>query len=244
MQCIAVPCAGENRRTSRNPLNAAQPPPRLGLRARDRRRRLPDIAFVLEPAMSPRSLPLLALALAAGLAIAGGADARVRSVTDPQAPRALADNADSAVKVSWTDPAQFSEIRYSRNRWEAQRGDWVTQLAAYFQKSATRQLPAGERMDITITDIKRAGDYEPWHGPRMDDVRIVKDIYPPRLSFRWTRTDASGQVLGQGEEKLADTAFLMNSARLNDSDPLRYEKRMIDDWLRRSLREDRVTAGR
>lgn len=181
--------------------------------------------------------------LLAALATSGAADARVRTVTDPQAPRALASNADSPVQVSWGDPAQFSDIRYSRNRWEAERGNWVSDLAGHFQKAAARRLPPGQRMQVTITDIKRAGDYEPWHGPRLDDVRIVKDIYPPRLSFTWIRTDASGQVIDQGEKKLVDTAFLMNSTSFNDSDPLRYEKRMIDDWLRREL-PGRLTAER
>lgn len=185
-----------------------------------------------------------AAVLLAALAAASGAEARVRNVTDPQAPRALASNADSPVKVDWTDPAQFADIRYSRNRWEAERGDWVNELAGYFQKTAAKRLPQGQQLQITITDIKRAGDYEPWHGPRFDDVRIVKDIYPPRLSFTWTRTDASGQVVDQGEKKLVDTAFLMSRASINDSDPLRYEKRMIDDWVRSELPKDRLTAER
>lgn len=185
-----------------------------------------------------------AAVLIAALAAATAADARVRTVTDPQAPRALASNADSPVKVSWTDPAQFTDIRYSRNRWEAERGNWVSDLAGHFQKTAAKRLPEGQRLQVTITDIKRAGDYEPWHGPRMDDVRIVKDIYPPRLSFSWIRTDASGRVLDQGEKKLVDTAFLMSGTMLGDSDPLRYEKRMIDDWVRRELPKDRLTAER
>jgi hypothetical protein len=185
-----------------------------------------------------------AAVLLVALAAATAADARVRTVTDPQAPRALASNVDSPVKVSWTDPAQFTDIRYSRNRWEAERGNWVGDLAGYFQKALSKRLPPGQQMQITITDIKRAGDYEPWHGPRFDDVRIVKDIYPPRMSFNWVRTDASGQVIDQGEKKLVDTAFLMGNVSINDSDPLRYEKRMIDDWVRRELRDDRFTADR
>ncbi len=170
----------------------------------------------------------------------GSAEARVRNVTDPDAPRAL--QGDSPVKVSWSDPAQFTEIRYSTNRWEAQRGDWVNQLAEYFRKSATKRLPAGDTMQIQITDIKRAGQYEPWHGPRMDDVRIIKDIYPPRLSFSYTISDASGKVIDQGEEKLVDSAFLMGSTNRMDSDPLRYEKQMIDDWTRKQFRNDQITA--
>ncbi len=59
--------------------------------------------------------------LLAGLLAATGVQAGVRNVTDPDAPRAL--SSDGKVDVRWTDPAQFSEVRFSGNRWEAQRGD-------------------------------------------------------------------------------------------------------------------------
>jgi len=163
------------------------------------------------------------------------ADARVRTVTDPTAPRALP--AEGPVSVKWTDPAQFTEIRYSGNRFEAQQGNWVQSLAEYFRTSAGKQLPAGDRLDITITDIKRAGEYEPSHGPRGHDVRIVKDLYPPRISFSYVWTGANGQVIDQGEKKLIDTAFLTSTLPFNDTDPLRYEKNMIDDWSRRQFRD-------
>ena len=52
-------------------------------------------------------------------------------VTDPALPRALP--ADGPVSVEWTDPAPFSDIRFSGNPWEAQRGHWVQQLAQHLQ---------------------------------------------------------------------------------------------------------------
>ncbi|KAB7769949.1 DUF3016 domain-containing protein [Xanthomonas maliensis] len=187
-----------------------------------------------------RSRLLSASLLLAGLLAAATVQARVSSVTDPETPRALP--SDGPVDVRWTDPAQFSELRFSSNRWEAQQGDWVTQLAEHFRKSAARQLAPGQHLSVTITDIRRAGQYEPWHGPRLQDVRIVKDIYPPRLSFQYTLTDAQGHVIDEGERKLVDSAFLMSGPRLNDSDPLRFEKAMIDDWVRKQFRGDRSTA--
>ena len=187
-----------------------------------------------------KTLTVTGLALACLLAV-GGADAKPRSVSDPQAPRAL--TAEGPVQVQWTDPAQFSELRYSRNRWDAQRGDWVEDLAEYLRKQASKQLPEGQKLEVTITDIKRAGDYEPWHGPRLDDVRIMRDIYPPRISLQFTLTDANGQVIDQGERKLSDTGYLLNSSLPSNTDPLRYEKRMLNDWLRRELQSDRSTAG-
>lgn len=181
-------------------------------------------------------------ALALACLVAGGASAEVRNVTDPQAPRST--EGDSPVQVRWTDPATFSELRYSRNRWEAQRGDWVHDLADYLQQRASKQLAPGQRMDVELTDIKRAGDYEGWHGPQWNDVRVMRDIYPPRITLNFTLYGADGQVLEQGERKLLDSSYLMNNSIGLNTDPLRYEKRMLDDWLRRQFRDKAAVAER
>lgn len=176
--------------------------------------------------------PSLALALLCA-ALALPAFAGVRTVTDPGAPRSLP--ADDRVDVRWIDPAQFSDLRYSGNRREAARGNWVAQLAGYLRERAGRRLPPGERLDVEILDIRRAGLYEPWHGAQLDDVRILRDQYPPRMTLRFQRIGADGRVLDAGERKLVDGAYLMRSSTLGDSDPLRYEKAMIDRWLRTEL---------
>lgn len=170
---------------------------------------------------------LLALAMAFA---AGGASAR-DNVTDPSIPRQLP--ASGPVSVEWTDPAQFSELRYSGNRWEAERGNWVVELARHLQARAARHLAPGQRLQVTITDITRAGSYlHP--GSVRNDIRIVQDMYPPRMSLHFRLTDEDGAVVSEGERKLRDPAFL-SQAGANNSDALRYEKRMIDDWLRQEF---------
>lgn len=182
----------------------------------------------------------LAIALLAGALVAGGASAAPRTVTDPEAPRAL--QADGPVSVKWEDPAKFTEIRQSTNRFEAERGDWVQQLARYLQTAAAKPLQPGQRLDVTLVDIKRAGDYEPWHGPRGRDIRIMRDIYPPRISLQYTLKDASGRIVSEGDARLSDTGYLHNIGLKSDSDPLRYEKRLIDDWVKRQLTAQATAA--
>jgi hypothetical protein len=157
-----------------------------------------------------------------------------RNVTDPDAPRSLP--ADGPVSVRWEDPTQFSEIRYSRNRFEARRGDWVNELAAYVRSRAQRSLPTGSSLDVDITDIKRAGDYEPWHSSQMQDTRVIRDLYPPRIDLTFRLTGADGKVLAEGERRLRNLSFMLDSRMVNDTDPLRYEKALIDRWLRKELR--------
>ncbi len=157
-----------------------------------------------------------------------------RTVTDPNAPRAL--EVEGPVQVKWTDPAKFTELRNSANRWETERGNWVFDLATYIRTTATKRLAPGQTLDVTITDIKRAGDYEPQH-TRAQDIRIMKDIYPPRMTLDYVLKDAQGNVLKQATgEKLIDMGYLSTGVGLrSNSDPLRYEKRMLDNWLKKVL---------
>lgn len=176
-----------------------------------------------------KTLSLFATLLLA-LSIAAPVVARPQNVTDPDKPRSLP--AQGPVSIDWTDPAQFSDLRGSGNRWEAERGDWVVQIAEYLRKSATKRIPAGETLQVTLTDIKRAGQYEPWRGPNLQDTRIIRDLYPPRISLAFKRMDAQGNLIEAGERKLVDSGFMTGGSLLRSSDPLRYEKDLLDDWLR------------
>ena len=178
-----------------------------------------------------RTLPLL---LSTVLALGACASTGSTSMLAPDAPRALP--TAGPVSVAWEDPAQFSELRHSGNRDASAQGNWLNTLATYMRKEAEEKLPTGHRLELTIIDIKRAGQYEPWLGSRMQDTRIIRDIDPPRMTLRFRELDASGAVLAEGERKLSDPAFMINTSRANESDPLRYEKRMVDSWLRSDWR--------
>lgn len=158
-----------------------------------------------------------------------------RTVTDPDAPRALPD--EGPVSVRWEDPSKFSELRYSGNRYEAARGNWVEELAIYLRERAQPQLGPGQRLDVDIVDIRRAGMYEPWRGPDLQNTRIIREVYPPRMTINVRYTDADGRVIAQGERKLSDSGFLMGDNAL-DTDPLRHEKRLIDRWVRTEFAPD------
>ena len=178
--------------------------------------------------------PILPLIPIAALASAPGAQARPPLVTDASVPRELP--GDGPVQVRWTDPAEFTELRQSRNRWEAARGNWVVTLAEHLQKSAAARLPEGQHMDITITDIQRAGSFEPWLMPDMQHVRMMRDIYPPRMNLGVRITGQDGQLVSEGQHRLSDMNYLHSTPpTINSSDPLRHEKHMIDTWVRREL---------
>ncbi|HEY6894615.1 MAG TPA: DUF3016 domain-containing protein [Rhodanobacteraceae bacterium] len=171
-----------------------------------------------------RSLLVAALVVAANLAGAAAPPA----------------GTDARVQIDWTKPENFSEEKtYSGTGLGRQNPDeWLGDLASHLRYRAERVLPEDQHLKVTFTNVQLAGTYEPWRGPRWDDVRVIKNIYPPRIDLKFTLTDASGAVVKEGERQLRDPAFMQRGA-LNSTDPLRFEKRMLDDWLRSDFGEAR-----
>ena len=178
--------------------------------------------------MRARHVSIAALLLALSACATGP-----RTVTDPARPHAVGEG--TAIHVRWGDPLQFSDLRYSQNRRLSAEGDWVVELADYMQEKLARAVPAGDRVDVEILDIQRAGQYE-WLNSRTDDVRVLRDVYPPRMTLQFKHTGADGSVRGEGERKLADLAYLQSPPPFPSSDPLRYDKRLIDTWIRREFK--------
>lgn len=143
---------------------------------------------------------------------------------------------NSRVEVLFDHPENFTDLKDSYMPTDKGRDSYMEMLKDYIQQTAGRRLPEGQKLSITFTDIDMAGDFEPWRGPSASDVRIVKGIYIPRLKFTYQITDATGAVVKEGKAEQSDLNFQMNlSTSLDTSDPLRYEKRLIDDWIRSEL---------
>lgn len=140
------------------------------------------------------------------------------------------------VDVQFDHPEKFTDLKDSYMPTDKGQQAYMDMLREFIQRRASKQLPEGQSLSITFTDIDMAGDFEPWRGPSASDVRIVKAIYIPRLKFNYRVTDASGAVVKEGTANLTDLNFQNDLATTIDtSDPLRYEKRLLDDWIRGEL---------
>lgn len=137
----------------------------------------------------------------------------------------LAAGAASAdVTVKYIEPERFSDLPFTP--WE--REQVLNDLSRHFTRLGA-QLPPGQNLRIDVQDVDLAGRMHPARGTR--ELRIVTNGADwPRIDLHYT-IEQDGQVVRSGDAQLRDMAFMNHIGRYSDSDSLRYERRMIDDWF-------------
>jgi hypothetical protein len=138
---------------------------------------------------------------------------------------------DARTEVIFFEREKFTDVKDGFSETPAGRDAILAQIRDYLVSQAKWYVPEGQKLTVTITDVDLAGDFEPGRNPRMDDVRIIRDIYPPKISLAFKLVDADGQEIKHGTRDLTDLMF-MSKLAMNPNDPLRYEKNLLDDWLR------------
>ena len=139
-------------------------------------------------------------------------------------------------EVVFFEPEKFTDVRDSHlGDSDQARAEILGELRTHIIKQANRLLAPGQQLKITVTDVDLAGEFEPWHGGSMADVRIVKDIYPPDIKLAFQLTGADGTVLKQGDRNLRDLNFMLGIS-IDRSDSRHFEKALLDDWLRQEFR--------
>lgn len=135
---------------------------------------------------------------------------------------------DGPVQVHFLDPDDFTDATFD-NR-DSSRAEVTQELAAWLAKRATPLLAPGQRLEVDVTDIDLAGRYEPWTSFG-HDIRYLRDITWPRMKLSYRLLDAQGAQVAGASEDLSDMNYLMRIGVRSDTDRLRYEKAMIDDWV-------------
>ena len=165
--------------------------------------------------------------------VAVGLSAAVQAAS-PASPSPATSGNRALTDIVFLEPKNFTDVRDS-HMGDYERTTYLDQLRDHLREQARYYVPAGYQLAVTFKDIDMAGDFEPWRGPQFHDVRIVKDIYPPRIVLAFRMTDAEGNVVAQGERERRDLSFMMKITMGFRNDPMRHEKALLDDWLRQEF---------
>ena len=136
--------------------------------------------------------------------------------------------------MTFVQPERFTDVKDSLLGSPKGTADLLAEIDRYLHAAGERYVPAGLTLDIRVTNIDLAGEFEPWRGPQFDRVRIMRDVYPPRFALEFRLTDASGAVVKEGQRVLLDQLYL-SAAALNNGDRLYYDKLLLGDWLRQEF---------
>lgn len=152
--------------------------------------------------------------------------------------------AAAEVKITWQDPDSYRDIQPSnqsrisfRNRVFADIEEFLGELA--------EDLPDGQVLSLTVTDMDLAGEVWPasfFGGMGGTDIRLVKPLYIPRMQFSYTLQGADGATLQSADVKLKDMAFMDRATRLRSRyQNLSYEKTMLKDWFEKTIEQTAAT---
>ena len=146
----------------------------------------------------------------------------------------VAPGVESRIAVIFAQPQNFTDVK--RSYMDDTSVELLGEIQKFIRETGERAVPEGMKLEIRVTDIDLAGDFEPWHGARLNDVRILRGIYPPRIKLEFQLTDRGGHVVRSGQRSLSDLAYQTRLTWPN-SDYLRYEKDLVRDWYRTEFRD-------
>lgn len=131
------------------------------------------------------------------------------------------------VEIKWTEPDEYSDIHAGENHRKHFREQTFNNFDKHFSKLAG-QLPEGQILKIEVTNVDLAGTT--FHSG-INRIRVVKDMYPPRMAFSYRLIKADNSIVLEGKADLKDMNFMMGKSLRYRNDSIGYEKGMLDNWF-------------
>jgi len=135
-------------------------------------------------------------------------------------------------EVTWTNADKYRDIRSGFDNRKRFKERTFKSFEKHFATLAEK-LPEGLLLKIDVTDVDLAGDV------RFDtnrQIRVVKDIYFPRLKFSYELFNVDKSVVTSGDINLKDMSFMLGNNIRYRNKSLGYEKRMLDNWFNDTFR--------
>lgn len=130
----------------------------------------------------------------------------------------------AGVTVRFVNPERYTDAESSGGG----RAGTLAEFRAYIETLGSRYLAPGQTMSIDILDIDLAGQYEP--RGRGSEVRVMRDVTPPRIKLRYTLRDRGGRARS-GEDHLSDINYRVVGR--SSIGQFGYDKSLLNDWFRR-----------
>ena len=137
-------------------------------------------------------------------------------------------------KVNWGKFDDFTDIVPSHASKELFREELQKEFALVFNHLA-KKLPDGFELEVTVTDLDLAGDLRPgvWFGAH--EVRVMREIYWPRMNFSFELRNEKKEVIATGKEELRDMDYLRRVRMPSGNTSFEFEEKMIQEWFKKKI---------
>jgi hypothetical protein len=139
------------------------------------------------------------------------------------------------IKVSWQAPEKFTDIRPASESKKRFQEKVMTAFDKMWADFAT-DLPEGYQIEIVMTDVDLAGDVNPMYRANHVDIRVIKDIYMPRVKLNYVLTGPQQQEIARATDvKIQDMGFMNSSAIGALNREFHYEHEMLKKWFKKTI---------
>lgn len=132
--------------------------------------------------------------------------------------------------ITWKDFNDYRDV-YPGNE---VKGAYHKRVAKQFEKHISKlamKLPEGYKLNVTFDDIDLAGDAR----MNMQDIRVIKPIYFPRLTISYTVQDKSGATVNSAEKLVLKDMGFMDRLKKGRETSFYYEKQLLNEWFEKKL---------
>lgn len=137
---------------------------------------------------------------------------------------------DGLVTVTLINPRDFSDIDTGNFGIQSDFEQSVAQALA--EALAEHFKETDVTIDITFTNIDLAGETR----YNMQEIRVLKDLYIPRMSFEYVIKDVAGNVMLADTVDIKDMGYLSNRLFGREAnDLIGYDKRMLIEYFEKVL---------
>lgn len=138
-------------------------------------------------------------------------------------------------KVTWQNPEKYTDIRSGNQSQKSMLKSIDTSFSKEFSELA-KKLPANYHMAVTVTNLDLAGEVDPIPSRMMDQIRVLKDLYYPKMTFDYQIHNAAGVAVLEGKDvTLKDMQYLSGTRSTQSSDSFYYERKMIREWFNKDI---------
>lgn len=142
---------------------------------------------------------------------------------------------ESTIKVEWVQPEKYTDIRPS-NESKAMYRKHVIESFDKFWTKLSEKLPQGYKLALTIKDVDLAGDVNPLYRVDNRDIRVIKDMYFPKITLDYQLQDAAGAVVASEQNvKIKDMNFMSSVGLRFSSQEFGHEKNMLEKWFTKTI---------